>query len=302
MPIKIPKQLPAKEILESENIFVMDEDRANTQDIRPLNIIILNLMPEKEKTEAQLLRLLGNTPLQVNISFLKTASHESKNTSKYHLDQFYTTFSEVKNRKFDGLIITGAPVEKLEFEEVDYWEELTDIMDWSSKNVTSSLHICWGAQAALYHHYGVPKHELPRKCSGVYTHVVSNKQEKLVRGFDDLFLAPHSRYTDVAAEMIKSHEELLVLAESEEAGIFLVASKDGKRIMITGHPEYEAETLAHEYERDLKKGLDIHVPENYFPQDDPAKVPLHKWRSHANLLFSNWLNYYVYQETPYQWD
>lgn len=302
MPIKIPKQLPAKEILESENIFVMDEDRANTQDIRPLNIIILNLMPEKEKTEAQLLRLLGNTPLQVNISFLKTASHESKNTSKYHLDQFYTTFSEVKNRKFDGLIITGAPVEKLEFEEVDYWEELTDIMDWSSKNVTSSLHICWGAQAALYHHYGVPKHELPRKCSGVYTHVVSNKQEKLVRGFDDLFLAPHSRYTDVAAEMIKSHEELLVLAESEEAGIFLVASKDGKRIMITGHPEYEAETLAQEYERDLKKGLDIHVPENYFPQDDPAKVPLHKWRSHANLLFSNWLNYYVYQETPYQWD
>lgn len=302
VPIKIPKQLPAKEILESENIFVMDEDRANTQDIRPLNIIILNLMPEKEKTEAQLLRLLGNTPLQVNISFLKTASHESKNTSKYHLDQFYTTFSEVKNRKFDGLIITGAPVEKLEFEEVDYWEELTDIMDWSSKNVTSSLHICWGAQAALYHHYGVPKHELPRKCSGVYTHVVSNKQEKLVRGFDDLFLAPHSRYTDVAAEMIKSHEELLVLAESEEAGIFLVASKDGKRIMITGHPEYEAETLAQEYERDLKKGLDIHVPENYFPQDDPAKVPLHKWRSHANLLFSNWLNYYVYQETPYQWD
>jgi homoserine O-succinyltransferase len=302
VPIKIPKQLPAKEILESENIFVMDEDRANTQDIRPLNIIILNLMPEKEKTEAQLLRLLGNTPLQVNISFLKTASHESKNTSKYHLDQFYTTFSEVKNRKFDGLIITGAPVEKLEFEEVDYWEELTDIMDWSSKNVTSSLHICWGAQAALYHHYGVPKYELPRKCSGVYTHVVSNKQEKLVRGFDDLFLAPHSRYTDVAAEMIKSHEELLVLAESEEAGIFLVASKDGKRIMITGHPEYEAETLAQEYERDLKKGLDIHVPEHYFPQDDPAKVPLHKWRSHANLLFSNWLNYYVYQETPFQWD
>ncbi|WP_153122459.1 homoserine O-acetyltransferase MetA [Peribacillus tepidiphilus] len=302
MPIKIPKQLPAKEILESENIFVMDEDRANTQDIRPLNIIILNLMPEKEKTEAQLLRLLGNTPLQVNISFLKTASHESKNTSKYHLDQFYTTFSEVKNRKFDGLIITGAPVEKLEFEEVDYWEELTGIMDWSTKNVTSSLHICWGAQAALYHHYGVSKHELPRKCSGVYTHVVSNKQEKLVRGFDDLFLAPHSRYTDVAAEMIKSNEELLVLAESEEAGIFLVASKDGKRIMITGHPEYEAETLAQEYERDLKKGLDIHVPENYFPQDDPAKVPLHKWRSHANLLFSNWLNYYVYQETPYQWD
>lgn len=302
MPIKIPSQLPAKEVLESENIFVMDDDRANTQDIRPLNILIVNLMPEKAKAEAQLLRLLGNTPLQVNITFLKMKTHESKTTSKYHLDQFYQTFDEVRHRKFDGMILTGAPVEKLPFTEVNYWTELKDIMDWSHQNVTSSLHICWGAQAALYHHYNIDKFHLSKKCSGVYTHQLLNHTEKLVRGFDDEFHAPHSRYTDVSLEEIENNPELILLAASEDAGAYLVCSKDGKSIMITGHPEYETDTLQQEYDRDVIKGIDIDVPENYFPNNNPDKQPPQKWRSHANLLFSNWLNYYVYQETPYQWD
>jgi len=301
MPIKIPKQLPAKDILENENIFVMDEDRAQSQDIRPLNILIVNLMPEKEKAEAQLLRLLGNTPLQVNITFLRMQTHESKNTSKYHLDQFYSTFEEVKNRKFDGMIITGAPVEKMPFTEVNYWKELSEIMTWSTDHVTSTLHICWGAQAALYHHYQIDKFELPKKCSGVYEHQLLHHEEKLVRGFDDYFIAPHSRYTDVSFAEIQNHPDLLMLAASDQAGVYLICSKDGKRIMITGHPEYEADTLKQEYVRDVAKGLEIDVPDNYFPSNDPDKEPPHKWRSHSNLLFSNWLNYYVYQETPFQW-
>ena len=302
MPIKIPGQLPAKEILEQENIFVMDEERAINQNIRPLNILILNLMPEKEKTEVQLLRLLGNTPIQVNITFLRLTTHNSKNTSKFHLDQFYKPFSEVHFKKYDGMIITGAPVEKLPFEEVNYWEELQQIMDWSKEHVTSTLHICWGAQAALYHHYGINKYELPLKCFGVYEHQLMNSNEKLVRGFDDSFLAPHSRYTDIDYKTLKKHPELLVLAESDQAGILLVASKDGKNIMITGHLEYDATTLGEEYNRDHERGIDTQIPENYFPSNDPNKKPLHRWKSHSNLLFSNWLNYYVYQLTPFEWD
>lgn len=302
MPIKIPKLLPAREILESENIFVMDEDRANTQDIRPLNILILNLMPEKERTETQLLRLLGNTPLQVNVSFLKTASYQSKNTSAHHLEQFYTCFDEVVNRKFDGLIITGAPVEMLPFEEVDYWEELKTIMDWSVANVTSTLHICWGAQAALYYHFGIDKYELPRKCSGVFTHSVLDRSEMLLRGFDDVYDAPHSRYTDVSLEEIEATPNIKLLSSSEEAGPFILLANKGKQIMVTGHLEYDAGTLAEEYHRDLEKGFDIHMPQYYFPNNDREQTPLNRWRSHAHLLFSNWLNYYVYQATPYEWE
>jgi len=302
VPINIPKGLPASKILKKEKIFVMDEDRASTQDIRPLNIAILNLMPEKEKTELQLLRLLGNTPLQVNITFLHTATHVSKNVSKSHLDTFYTTFNEIKNRRFDGMIITGAPIEHFQFEDVNYWQELVEIMDWTTTNVTSVLHICWGAQAALYHHYGIEKYELPRKCSGIFKHNVLDPTVKLVRGFEDVFNAPHSRYTEMGYDEIKNHPKLKILAESDEAGIFLMKSKDEKHIMATGHLEYDATTLAEEYERDLEKGLDIHMPENYFPDDDVEKTPLNTWRSHTHLLFSNWLNYYVYQETPYQWD
>lgn len=302
MPIKIPKLLPAREILEEENIFIMDDDRANTQDIRPLNIIILNLMPEKEKTEAQVLRLLGNTPLQVNISFLQMATHTSKNTSQLHLDQFYTTFSNIKHRKFDGMIVTGAPVEMLPFEEVDYWEELTEIMNWTKTNVTSTLHICWGAQAALYHHFGIGKFELPRKCSGVFSHIVKDRSEKLLRGFDDEYLAPHSRHTDVDQKKIEEHEEIKLLSYSEEAGPFIMSANNGKQIMITGHLEYDASTLGEEYNRDRQRGLEIHLPEHYFPNNDPNLQPLNRWRSHAHLLFSNWLNYYVYQETPYIWE
>ncbi|MDQ0215879.1 homoserine O-succinyltransferase [Oikeobacillus pervagus] len=302
MPINIPKQLPAREVLEKENIFVMDDERAKSQNIRPLNIIILNLMPEKEKTEAQLLRLLGNTPLQVNISFLHTATYESKNVSKSHLEQFYTTFSDIKNRRYDGMIITGAPVELLPFEQVNYWNELKEIMDWSKTNVTSCLHICWGAQAALFYHYGIDKFELPRKCSGIFHHTLHDSKVKLVRGFDDEFFAPHSRYTDVEQQQIVENENLKLLASSEEAGPFLMISKDEKHIMITGHLEYEVQTLAEEYERDTEKGLDAYIPKHYFPNDDPSRKPSNKWRSHAHLLFSNWLNYYVYQETPYEWE
>lgn len=301
MPINIPKQLPARKILEKEKIFVMDEDRARTQDIRPLNIVILNLMPEKEKTELQLLRLLGNTPLQVNITFLHTATHVSKNVSKSHLDTFYTTFEDVKHRRFDGMIITGAPIEHLQFEDVNYWSELQQIMDWSTTNVTSTLHICWGAQAALYHHYGIDKFELPKKCSGIYEHTVEDQTIRLVRGFNDVYVAPHSRYTEVSLEEIEAHPELIVLSKSDDAGVFLIKSTDSKNIMVTGHLEYDALTLAEEYERDIERGLDIDAPENYFPNDDVNKKPLNTWRSHTHLLFSNWLNYYVYQETPYKW-
>lgn len=302
MPIKIPFHLPAREVLEEENIFVMDEGRASQQDIRPLNILILNLMPEKEKTERQLLRLLGNTPLQVNITFLKTATYESKNTSPYHLEEFYQTFTEVKGKKFDGMIITGAPIELMDFEQVEYWGELTEILEWTTENVTSTLHICWGAQAALYYHYGIKKYELPKKCSGVYSHHVLDNKEKLLRGFDDWFKAPHSRNTDISMVDLNTKKELKLLAASEEAGPLIISSTDRKRIMITGHLEYEASTLAEEYERDRQKGLSISMPEHYFPGNDPKQQPTNTWRSHAHLFFSNWLNYYVYQETPYEWD
>lgn len=301
MPINIPHQLPAREVLERENIFVMDADRARMQDIRPLNILILNLMPEKEKTEAHLLRLLGNTPLQVNVSFLYTATYESKNVSKSHLEQFYITLEEAKSRRYDGLIITGAPIELMEFEAVSYWPELQDVMDWAKTNVTSTLHICWGAQAALYHHYGIGKFELPKKCSGVFAHTITDPTIKLLRGFDDEFYSPVSRYTDVSREAIEANDDLILLASSQEAGPLLVMSKDARNIMITGHLEYDAFTLAEEYDRDCLKGVEVEVPENYFPGNNPDKRPLNKWRSHAHLLYSNWLNYYVYQETPYEW-
>ena len=302
MPIKLPKLLPAREILEKENIFIMDEERASQQDIRPLNILILNLMPEKEKTEAHILRLLGNTPLQVNIYFLKTATYHSKHTSPYHLEQFYTTFEEIKEKKFDGMIITGAPVENMPFEKVEYWEELVQIMDWTKTNVTSTLHICWGAQAALYHHFGIQKYELPEKCFGIFPHIVNDRSEKLLRGFDDIYLAPHSRHTDVLMEDIEKCQDIKVLSSSDEAGAFIMYANGGRQIMVTGHLEYEAQTLAEEYWRDQEKGLGTQIPINYFPDDDPEKQPLNRWRSHAHLLFSNWLNYYVYQQTPFEWD
>lgn len=302
MPINIPKLLPAREILEHENIFVMDDERAISQDIRPLKLLILNLMPEKEKAETQLLRLLGNSPLQVNVKFLKTDSYESTHTSKQHLEQFYTTFPEVKNQKYDGMIITGAPVELMEFEQVKYWEELTEIMDWTKTNVTSTLHICWGAQAALFYHYGIDKFELSRKCSGIYEHQIFEQNDLLLRGFDDHFYAPHSRYTDVSIGEIHVNPELTLLAASEEAGALLIASRDRKHVMITGHLEYESDSLAQEYNRDISRGLQIHIPENYFPNNDPTQPPINRWRSHGHLFFSNWLNYYVYQETPFNWE
>ncbi|MEW4284823.1 homoserine O-acetyltransferase MetA [Priestia koreensis] len=301
MPINIPRNLPAKEILESERIFIMDETRASSQDIRPLNIVILNLMPEKEKSEAQLLRLLGNSPLQVHITLLYPVTHETKTTSKNHLDEFYKTFREIKHLKFDGMIITGAPVELLHFEAVDYWPELQEIMDWSKSHVTSTLHICWGAQAGLYHHFGIDKRELQKKCSGVFTHQIIQEPVKLLRGFDDIFFSPHSRYTDVDLQEVVHHPELQLLSYSDEAGVYLVMSRDERFVFITGHPEYDAQTLQEEYERDVAKGLDIYVPTNYFPNNDPSGQPRKTWRSHANLLFMNWLNYYVYQETPFEW-
>ncbi|WP_373894242.1 homoserine O-succinyltransferase [Virgibacillus sp. CBA3643] len=303
MPINIPKELPATESLKQEKIFVMDEDRARNQDIRPLNIIILNLMPEKERTELQLLRLLGNTPLQVNITFLRMRTHESKNASKSHLDTFYTTFDQIKDRRYDGMIVTGAPIEHLPFEDVNYWGELTEIMEWTKENVTSVLNICWGAQAALYYHYGIGKYELPEKIFGVYNHrVTADPKIKLVRGFDEIFRAPHSRYTSVSMEAIQNDSRLTLLCSSREAGAFIIMSNDEKHIMITGHLEYDAQTLAEEYERDHQKGLDTSIPENYFPGNDPTERPPNTWRSHTHLLFYNWLNYYVYQQTPYQWD
>lgn len=300
MPIKTQSDLPVKEILENENIFVMDEFRAVHQDIRPLQICILNLMPLKEETELQLLRALSNTPLQVDVSFMHMSTHVSQNTSLNHLNKFYKAFDELKDNSYDGLMITGAPVEQLEFEQVDYWEELCKIMDWSQENVTSTLHICWGAQAALYYYYGLKKELLPKKLFGVFEHKVSNRKVPLVRGFDDYFMAPHSRYTAVSAKAIHSQPELKVLAESEEAGVFLAIAEEGKKIFVMGHPEYDRVTLQNEYERDLKKGLDIQIPKNYFPNDDPSRRPSLQWRSHSNNLYSNWLNYYVYQATPYE--
>ena len=299
MPIKIQNTLPARKILESENIFVMTEARAVAQDIRPLKIIILNLMPTKAETETQLLRLLGNSPLQVDIELLQTVTHVSKNTSASHLTTFYKSFDEVRNQKFDGMIITGAPVEMLPFEEVDYWPELCEIMDWSRKNVYSTLHICWGSQAALYHHYGIPKHQLTEKLSGIFRHRILDVFHPLVRGFDDRFLLPHSRYTGVLREDIEKHDDLIVLATSRVAGVSIVANKNGRQFFIMGHAEYDRNTLANEYFRDVNKGINPRVPQNYFPGDDPAALPPLTWRSHANLLFTNWLNYYVYQQTPY---
>jgi len=299
MPIKIENKLPAKKILEGENIFVMTEKRAMTQDIRPLKIAILNLMPTKITTETQLLRLLGNTPLQVDVELIKTDSYQSKNTSEDHLLNFYKTFEEVKHKKYDGMIITGAPVEKMEFEEVDYWEELSKIMEWTKTNVTSTFHICWGAQAGLYYHYGIKKYDLEHKLFGIFEHRVIRKTKMLMRGFDDVFYVPHSRHTEILEEDIKKVPELEILSVSQKAGVHIVVSKGGKQIFVTGHSEYDDVTLSQEYYRDIDKGMDIAVPENYFPDNDPKKSPMVKWRAHANLLFSNWLNYHVYQATPY---
>ncbi len=301
MPVKVNNDLPTKKVLEAENIFVMDESRATSQDIRPLRIAILNLMPLKEDTELQLLRSLSNTPLQVEVTFLTTVSYVGKNTPLSHLEQFYMTYEEVKDKKFDGLIITGAPVEQMEFEEVAYWEELTKIMDWSRKNVTSTLHICWGAQAGLYYHYGIKKELLPQKLSGVYRHRVLNRKEPLVRGFDDEFFAPHSRYTGISKEDVEKSGVFTVLAESDAAGYFILLAENGKNIFVLGHPEYDRLTLDKEYKRDLGKGLQPAIPLNYYPDNDSEQRPLLLWRSHANALYSNWLNYYVYQGTPYEW-
>ena len=300
MPIKIQSDLPAKEILENENIFVMDENRALSQNIRPLQICILNLMPVKQDTELQLLRAFSNTPLQVDVTFMNTGSHISVNTPTNHLNQFYNSFQELKHNKYDGLIITGAPVEQLGYEEVDYWEELCEIMEWSKLHVTSTLHICWGAQAGLFYHYGLDKELLGEKLFGVFAHKVANRREPLVRGFDDYFLAPHSRYTTVSSEAIHHNQELTVLAESEEAGVFLAIADGGKHVFVMGHPEYDRYTLHNEYMRDKNKGLTIEVPVNYYPQDDSNQKPLLQWRSHCNALYTNWLNYYVYQVTPYE--
>lgn len=302
MPIKIPNNLPAMNMLEKENIFAMDEERAYAQDIRPLRILLLNLMPTKIVTETQLLRLLGNSPLQVEFDFIYTASYAPKNTPNEHLVKFYETFADVKNRKYDGMIITGAPVEQMAFEEVVYWDELCEIMDWSRQNVYSTLHICWGAQAALYHHYGIPKYDLAQKMFGVFPHSVTMKDKMLFRGFDDVFYAPHSRHTEVRREDIEKVAGLSILAESEEAGVFAVVDKKHRHLFITGHSEYDPLTLKGEYDRDVAQGLAINVPVNYYPNDDPQQMPMMRWRSAANLLFSNWLNYYLYQGTPFDLD
>lgn len=299
MPIKIPDNLPAAETLNNENIFVMSEDRAYHQDIRPLKILFLNLMPTKIVTETQILRLLGNSPLQVDITFIHTKSHVSQNTPEEHLINFYSNFDDIKNNTFDGMIITGAPVEQMEFEEVDYWEEIKGIMDWQANHVTSSLFICWASQAALYHYYGIPKYQLTEKLFGVFKNKVKVKNTNLMRGFDDEFYVPQSRHTEFRRSDIEKHPELQILAESEDSGVYIAATKGGKQIFVTGHSEYDALTLKSEYDRDINKGLDIKVPKNYFPDDDPTKDPIVRWRSHANLLYANWLNYYVYQETPY---
>lgn len=299
MPIKVKGELPAKEILERENIFVMDENRAIHQDIRPIQIMILNLMPLKEDTELQLLRSLSNTPLQVDVIFLTMSSHESKNTSTSHLNQFYLQFEDVKDRKFDGMIITGAPVEQMEFEQVDYWEELKEIMEWTKTHVTSTIYLCWAAQAGLYYHYGLQKKPLEEKMFGLFWHRVKNRKIPLVRGFDDVFLAPHSRHTEVPIEDIRACSAITILAESEEAGFYLGMAQEGRQIFVMGHPEYDRVTLDGEYKRDKGKGLEIRLPKNYYQDNDPENKPLLLWRAHANNLYTNWLNYYVYQVTPY---
>ena len=299
MPIRIPNNLPATTVLQQENIFVMTETRAVTQDIRPLEIVLLNLMPTKIVTETQLTRLLGNTPLQVHLELMHTSSHRAKNVSQEHLLSFYKTFDELKDRKFDGMVITGAPVEQMNFEDVDYWDELCQIMEWSKTNVHSTFHICWGAQAGLYYHYGIPKHSLKEKLFGVFSHHADYKRSILLRGFDDTFYVPHSRHTTVLREDVEAEKELKILASSPEAGVYAVMSKEGRQIFVTGHSEYDPETLRTEYLRDKNAGLPIRVPENYFPEDDDSQEPIVRWRGHANLLFSNWLNYFVYQTTPY---
>ncbi|MGV8906928.1 MAG: homoserine O-acetyltransferase MetA [Acetobacterium sp.] len=300
MPIKIPNDLPASQTLTKENIFVMDASRASQQDIRPLKIAILNLMPTKISTETQLLRLLGNSPLQIEVTLLQTKTHESKNTSAEHLGSFYSYFEEIREQRFDGLIITGAPIETLDFEAVDYWEELVEIMEWSKKNVFSTMHICWGAQAGLYHHYGIPKYLLPQKTFGVFEHHLEQNFVKLFRGFDDHFYVPHSRHTGIHRKAIDAHPDLEIMASSEEAGVYVVLARQGRQIFVTGHSEYDPETLKGEYDRDISMGTSINIPNNYYPNDDPTKPPIVRWRGHANLLFTNWLNYYVYQETPFE--
>lgn len=299
MPIKVQAELPAKEILERENIFVIDEKRAMHQDIRPIQILILNLMPLKEETELQLLRSLSNTPLQVDVTFMTMSSHESKNTSTSHLNKFYLQYHQIVSRKFDGMIITGAPVENMEFEEVDYWSELMTVMDWSKTHVTSTIYLCWAAQAGLYYHYGLKKRVLEEKKFGLFWHRVLNRKVPLVRGFDDMFLAPHSRHTEVAMDDIRSCKDITILAESEEAGFYLGMALGGRQIFVMGHPEYDRVTLDGEYKRDINKGMDIHVPDNYYLDNNSENKPLLMWRSHANNLYTNWLNYYVYQITPY---
>ena len=302
MPIKIPVGLPAGDTLENENIFVMNDFRAEHQDIRPLKIAVLNLMPTKITTETQLIRLLSNSSLQIDLTLLRTATHRSTHTPEEHMEAFYKDFSSIKNDRYDGLIITGAPVEMLDFEEVQYWNELTRIMDWAEEHVFSTLYICWAAQAGMYYRYGVPKYELEKKCSGVYRHRILVRNCPLLRGFDDYFFAPHSRHTEVRAENIVNVPELQILCDSVKAGVYLVASRDGKHVFVTGHAEYDADTLKLEYERDTARGLNPQIPYNYFPEDDPTREPMVRWRAHGNLLFSNWLNYYVYQETPYDID
>ena len=300
MPIKIPNKLPAYAVLESENIFVMSADRAMSQDIRPLKILILNLMPTKIATETQLLRRLSNSPLQVEIELMQTSTYRGTHTSDEHLDTFYTTFEQVRDKRYDGMIITGAPVEQLPFEQVDYWQEICELMEWSKTHVFNTLHICWGAQAALYYHFGIPKYQLPKKMFGVFPHRAEVKKSLLLRGFDDVFDVPHSRHTEVRREDIEKHKELLILTSSEIAGVHIVANRNGRQYFITGHSEYDRNTLAAEYFRDRDKGLDIEMPFRYFPHNDPTEPPRFSWRCHANLMFSNWLNYCVYQRTPYQ--
>ena len=299
MPIKIQMGLPARSIIESENIFVMDEVRASNQDIRPLEILILNLMPTKIATETQLLRLLGNTPLQVDPEFIRTGTHKSRNTPEEHLIKFYKTFREVRHRTFDGMVITGAPVEQLPFEQVDYWSELCEIMEWSKTHVHSTFHICWGAQAGLYYHFGIPKYPLEEKLFGVFPHRVERKNSILCRGFDDTFMVPHSRHTTVRREDVEKHPEIKIIASSQEAGVYIMSTENGRQIFITGHSEYDPDTLEKEYLRDKGEGLKIAVPKNYYPDDDDTRPPRVTWRSHANLLYANWLNYFVYQTTPY---
>ncbi len=302
MPIRINNDLPAKKILEDENIFVMDMNRAMTQDIRPLKIVIMNLMPIKQDTELDLLRSLSNTPLQVDVTFLRTRTHESKNTSVTHLNTFYTYFDEIKDHRFDGMIITGAPVELNDFEEVDYWEELVEIMEWTKTNVTSTFHICWAAQAGLYYHHGIHKKVLPKKVSGVYEHRTLHKKTPLVRGFDDRFMAPHSRNTEADRWEIRNHPDLTILADSDEVGPFLIMAEEGRKIYVVGHPEYDVMTLNKEYVRDVGRGLNPELPENYYENNNPKNKPVKSWRCHGNALYTNWLNYYVYQLTPYAWD